>query len=165
MVGSRAGARGPGRHGGSRGRGQRNESLTQGTQVVELHAAQQARGNHASLVLHAAQAGLTGRGQAGELLAPIVRVFIPTNQAPLDQAIDEPGHAPEADAQRLCQLAHGLRGSSGPKDEERLHLAERHVEQHDFMGEARTLLGDKGADRGLDIAAQSVRYFGHSILL
>jgi hypothetical protein len=33
------------------------------------------------------------------------------------------------------------------------------------MGEARTLLGDKGADRGLDIAAQSVRYFGHSILL
>jgi len=162
MVGSGAGPPGFGRNRRTRGRSQRNESLTQGAEVVELHAPQQARSNHASLVLHAAESGLSGRGQAGEPLAPIGQVFIPTNQAPLDQAIDETGHAPEADAQCLRELSHGLGLSRGPKDEERLHLAERHVEQHHFMGEARALLGDEGADRGLDIRAQSVRYVGHS---
>jgi hypothetical protein len=164
MVGSRAGARGPGRHCGSRGRGQRNESLTQGPQVVELHTPQQAPGNHASLPLQAAEAGLGGWSEAGELLATIGRVFLAMNQATLHQPIDEPGHAPEADAQRLCQLTHGLR-SSGPKDEERLHLPDRHVELHDFMGKATTLPDDEGADGCLDIATQSVSYFGHSIVL
>ena len=44
-------------------------------------------------MLHTAEAAFSGRRQAGELLAPIGQVFIPTNQAPLDQAVDETGYA------------------------------------------------------------------------
>src|SRR5436853_5452590 len=83
-VRSRASAGGPAWQGGSGSRGQRGESLAQGPEVVELHATEQTLDKQASPLLHTQEAGLSRRGEAGELLAPISRVLLATSQAPLD---------------------------------------------------------------------------------
>src|SRR6202022_3319096 len=88
LVGSGGSVGGSGWHGGSRSRGQCDETLAQGPEVVELHATQQALDKKASPLLHAQEAGLSRRGEACQLLAPVGRVLPPTSQAPLCEAIE-----------------------------------------------------------------------------
>src|SRR6202011_3407943 len=164
MVGCRASGRGWGWYGGSRSRGQGDKSLAQCPEVVELHATQQALNQQTPPLLHAQEAGLRGRGKAGELLAPVRWILLATSEAPLDQAIDEAGHGSQADVQRLRQLPHGLSLSRRPENEQRLHLTDRHVELHHLVRQSRALLAHESGHRRLDLADQSVRYFGHCTL-
>jgi len=63
------------------------------------------------------------------------------------------------------ELPHGLRLSRGPENEERLHLADRHVKLDDFVRKPGALLTDEGADRSLDVATESIRGFSHPSLV